>query len=154
MVAAPAFQEITRGALALLGEPSPFDVHRRMAWIDPDDLAKRRAAETDKTPDLKSAAAPVDPFYAGDVPVPDFGGLTMDQVLRSASNVGLRVRLAGSGTAVAQDISPLTRTPAWSTVSVHFEPRTPGVVLTPTIEAAQIELPAVEDGSGSQGGLL
>jgi cell division protein FtsI (penicillin-binding protein 3) len=154
VVAAPAFREITRGALALLGEPSPFDVHRRVAWIDPDDLAKRRAAEGATPPDLKSAAAPVDPFYAGDVPVPDFGGMTMDQVLRSASNVGLRVRLGGSGTAVAQDISPQTRTPAWSTVSVHFEPRTPGVVLAPTIEAAQIELPAVGDDGARQGGLL
>ena len=103
---------------------------------------------------LKAAAPPIDPFYAGDVPVPDFGGMTMDQVRRRATTVGLRVRLGGSGTAVAQDLSPQSRTAAWSTVSVHFEPRTPGVVLTPTIEAAHIEVPDDELSATPRGDLL
>ena len=144
VVAAPAFREIMRGSLALLGVSSPFDVHRRVAWVDPNELSKRRNQQKTRATSLKGIAPPVDPDFAGEVPVPDFGGMTMDQARSTASNVGLRVRLAGSGTAVAQDIEPQTRAPAWTTVNIHFEPRTPGVVLTPSMEAAKIDAPDAE----------
>ncbi len=144
VVAAPAFREIMRGSLALLGEPSPFYVHRRAAWVDPKELARRRTQPATSGRRLRDAAPPIDPDFAGEVPVPDFGGMTMDQARSTALSVGLRVRLAGSGTAVAQDIEPQTRTAAWSTVHIHFEPRTPGVILTPSIEAAGSKAPGIE----------
>jgi cell division protein FtsI (penicillin-binding protein 3) len=154
VIAAPAFREIMRGSLALMGAPSPFDVHRRIAWVDPDELSRRRTQNSEKTKDLREAAPPVDPNFAGKVPVPDFGGMTMDQARRTASNVGLRVRLAGSGTAMAQDIEPQTRAEAWTTVNIHFEPRTPGVVLIPAFEAAQVDAPDAELNATSREDLL
>ncbi|MGM0576597.1 MAG: penicillin-binding protein [Myxococcota bacterium] len=126
VVAAPAFREIMRGALHHLGAPSPFDTGRQVAWLDPDVLANRRAQRPEPRESLDDAAPPVDPDAAGDVPVPDFRGMTMDRVRRLASEVGLNVRLVGSGTARNQDRSPHERVPARSEVTVVFEPRAPG----------------------------
>ncbi len=66
---------------------------------------------------------------AGDVPVPDLRGMTMDQVRQVTADVGLRARLVGSGTARVQDLAPHARIPASSFITVVFEPRAPGTVL-------------------------
>ncbi|MCB9728829.1 MAG: transpeptidase family protein [Deltaproteobacteria bacterium] len=129
VVAAPAFREIMRGALRRLGVPSPMDAGKQVAWIDPETLARRRAIVAPVRRRLSAEAPPVDPGAAGDVPVPDFRGSTMDAVRRAAAEVGLLVHLVGSGTARSQDLSPQTRVPAGSEVTVVFEPRAPGASL-------------------------
>lgn len=129
VVAAPAFREIMQGALRRLGVPSPMDAGRQVAWIDPEELAKRRALVAPQPRRLSAQAPPVDPGAAGDVPVPDFRGLTMDAARRTAAEVGLTVQLVGSGTAKSQDLAPQSRVEAGSEVTVVFEPRAPGASL-------------------------
>ena len=125
VVAAPAFREIMRGALHHLGAPSPYAAGRQVAWLDPQVLALRRAADQPAQRDLTKLAPPVDPVAAGDVPVPDFRGMTMDQAWRAARQVHLTARLVGSGTARTQDLAPHDRVPAGARVTVVFEPRAP-----------------------------
>lgn len=126
VVAAPAFREIMTGALRRLGVPSPMDAGRQVAWIDPEELTRRRAQVAPEAGRPLVQAPPVDPGAAGDVPVPDFRGLTMDAARRTAAEVGLTVHLVGSGTAKSQDLSPESRVEAGSEVTVVFEPRAPG----------------------------
>lgn len=135
VVAAPAFREIMRGSLRLLGVASPMDLGKQVAWIDPDTLAKRRSQPPRQRANLSTARPPIDPTSSGDVPVPAFEGMTMDQVRRMASEVGLRVRMRGSGTATWQDVGAHTRLPAWSPVTVRFVPQAPGALILETAEA-------------------
>lgn len=125
--AAPAFKRIMRWSLRYLGVPSPYDTGKRVAWIDPDDLARRRAQPSDDERDQKLASLkpPVDPSAVGDVQVPDLRGMTKDLVRKAAFEAGLSVRFVGSGVSHAQDIDPHTQVPAWSQVAVSFKPRAP-----------------------------
>lgn len=129
VVAAPAFREIMRGALRHMGVSSPFDAGTQVAGLEPDLLATRRALPPKKDAQLASVAPPVDPLAAGDVPVPDLRGMTMDQVRQLTADIGLRTRLIGSGTARVQDRAPHTRIASGSVITVVFEPRAPGAVL-------------------------
>lgn len=123
--AAPAFRRIMGWSLRHLGVPSPYEASKRVAWIDPATLAKRRTSGGMMTTDGHKEALrpPVDPARVGDVPVPDFRGMTMDQVRAAARAAGLDARLRGSGRASNQDVAPHTRVPAWSPVTVTFAPR-------------------------------
>ncbi len=129
VVAAPAFREIMRGSLRHMGVPSPFDAGTQVAALEPDLLAARRALPPKDKEQRLGTAPPVDPTMAGDVPVPDLRGMTMDQVRQVTADVGLRARLVGSGTARVQDLAPHARIPASSFITVVFEPRAPGTVL-------------------------
>ena len=51
--------------------------------------------------------------------------MTMDEVHRSAAEFGLDVRYVGTGTARSQDLTPNERVPAWSEITIVFEPRAP-----------------------------
>ena len=94
--------------------------------------------------DLQRLAPPVDPAAQGDVPVPDFRGLTMDSAWRLAHQIGLDVRMVGSGTARTQDLAPHHRVPAWSEVTVVFEPRAPGASALREAAALPIAAPLEE----------
>ncbi len=125
--AAPAFRNLMRWSLKYLGVPSPYDTGHKVAWLDPATLAERRAEgrEASAAAPLDRFAPPVDPDDAGDVPVPDFRGMTMDQVRKMAHEHGLKVRYVGTGLARTQDLPAHGRVPAWSTITVVFQPRTP-----------------------------
>ena len=129
VVAAPAFREIMRGSLRHLGVPSPYDDAYQVAAIDPQELQERRSKPKRADESLAEAAPPVDPDHAAEVPVPDFVGMTMDQVRKSAAEFGLDVRYVGSGTARSQDIPPHERVKAWSEITIVFEPRSPDASL-------------------------
>ncbi len=132
VVAAPAFREIMRGSLRHLGIASPYDDEYQMAAIDPQELQKRRSKPKVSQGSLSAAAPPVDPERASEVPVPDFVGMTMDQVRATASEFGLDVHYVGSGTARSQDLAPHTRVEAWSDIRVVFEPRAPDASVAAT----------------------
>jgi len=125
--AAPAFKRIMRWSLRYLGVPSPYDTGKRVAWIDPAELKRRRNAQTEEEKDkaLEALKPPVDPSAVGAVQVPDFRGLTKDVVRKRAFEAGLTVRYMGSGVAVGQDVEPHTQVPAWSQIAVSFKPRAP-----------------------------
>lgn len=139
LFAAPAFRQIMRRTLAYLGVPSPFEAGRQVAWLDPQELKRRRALEEDVDPmvhALSQAAPPVDKTAASDVPVPNFRGLTMDRVRQLANDVGLKVNYVGTGVARTQDTPAHDRVPIWSTVTVTFQPRAPGYKSHPTTAGA------------------
>ncbi|MDP6945957.1 MAG: penicillin-binding transpeptidase domain-containing protein, partial [Myxococcota bacterium] len=129
VVAAPVFREIMRGALRHLGVPSPFDDAHQVAALDPDQLAQRRSKPRAVPKTLVQAAPPLDPDAADDVSVPDFVGMTIDQVTRTASEVGLSVQYVGTGSARSQDLAPHERVRAWSEITIVFEPRAPDASL-------------------------
>ena len=134
VVAAPAFREIMRGSLRHLGVPSPYDDAYQVAAIDPQELQVRRSKPKRTDDSLASAAPPIDPDEAAEVPVPDFVGMTMDQVRRTAAEFGLDVRYIGSGTARSQDLPPHERVAAWSEITIVFEPRSPDASLAATFK--------------------
>ncbi|MEC9072216.1 MAG: penicillin-binding transpeptidase domain-containing protein, partial [Myxococcota bacterium] len=148
--AAPAFKEIMYNSLRLMGVPSPLERDRQVAWLEPDLLKERRRATEKKSETSRSLSPPVDPSSAGDVPVPDFDGLTMDQVRRLAMRSGLGVRLRGTGTATSQSIAAHARVPSWSTVSVDFEPRNAEATrgLRPSAPAGVPSLPNIHGPTG------
>ena len=125
VVAAPAFRRIMRWTLQYLGSPSPFDAGRQLAWLDPDELRRRRAADPERDEVMVDVAPPVSREIAGDVPVPDFTGLTMARARQVAHDVGLGLHLLGSGVAHGQDWPPHERVPAWTEITVTFAPRRP-----------------------------
>jgi hypothetical protein len=129
VVAAPAFREIMRGSLRHLGVPSPFDDAYQVAALDPNLLAKRRSKPKAEHEPLAAMAPPTNPATAGEVPVPDFVGMTMDEVHWTAAEFGLDVRYVGTGTARSQDLTAHGRVPAWSEVTILFEPRAPDATL-------------------------
>ena len=136
VIAAPAFREIMRGALRHLGVPSPYDDSYQVAAIDPQQLQERRSQPKPPEESLAAAAPPVNPDEAAEVPVPDFVGMTMDQVRRTASEFGLDVRYVGTGTARSQDLEPHERVAAWSEITIVFEPRAPDASLAATFKEA------------------
>jgi stage V sporulation protein D (sporulation-specific penicillin-binding protein) len=124
--AAPPFRKITSWSLKYLGVPSPYDSARQVAWVDPVELAKRRAAGkkgADTTGAFVSLAPPTATGASGTVVVPVFKGMTMDKVRQLAYASGLKVTYIGSGLAAQQDLPPNTRVPGWSRVRVLFSPR-------------------------------
>ena len=127
VVAAPAFQKLTKWSLRYLGIPSPYEVGEQIAWLDPEVLAERRKVtpETRAAQGFEHLAPPVDTHFMDQVIVPDFRGMTMDQVRRNAQEVGLNINYVGSGVARHQDHQPQGRTEPWSTVAVFFEKRGP-----------------------------
>ncbi|PIE17430.1 MAG: hypothetical protein CSA66_05855 [Proteobacteria bacterium] len=137
LIAAPTFKRIMAFALDHLGVPSPYATARRQAWLDPDVLAKRRADGDAVADDLAVLAPPVDLDAQGSLPVPDFRGQTMDRVRARAAEVGLEVRLFGTGTAIAQDVPPHTRVPAGTVLTVTFASHAPSLhpPAAPTDEA-------------------
>ncbi|MCA9516923.1 MAG: transpeptidase family protein, partial [Myxococcales bacterium] len=144
LIAAPTFKAIMKFALEHLGVPSPYATATRQAWLDPDVLAQRRAAEPEDPAALDAAAPPIDDAAGGTVPVPDFRGLTMDAVRASAEGAGLQVRLFGTGVATAQDTPAHQRVDAGTVVTVTFESRAPGANEVP--EAAQDAMPPLPGG--------
>jgi stage V sporulation protein D (sporulation-specific penicillin-binding protein) len=122
--AAPSFKRIMRWSLKYLGVPSPYDAGKQVAWNDPAELKKRRAqAPAGKTDTHASLAPPIAASEAGNVAVPSFSGMTMDQVRRLARTSGLIVQYRGSGLARSQDIPTHERVPAWTPITVFFQPR-------------------------------
>ena len=121
LIAAPTFKRIANFALRHLGIASPYVTGKRQAWLNPELLAKRRALKPDAG-QLDRLGPPVSNDQAGDVPVPDFRGVTMDQALILANEIGLAIRLQGSGKAIAQSPAAHLRVPAGSEVVVTFQP--------------------------------
>ena len=120
--AAPAFKRIMRWSLKYLGIPSPYDAGKQIAWNDPDELKQRRALGPEKdTDEFSKLSPPISAEEAGNVVVPSFIGLTMDQVRKLARTTGLSVRYQGSGLAHSQDLPSHERVPAWTPVTVHFQ---------------------------------
>ncbi|MFO0746470.1 MAG: penicillin-binding protein [Myxococcota bacterium] len=117
LIAAPAFRRIMEQALAYLGVKSPFSMAKRQVWLEPDVLAARRDEEEkaadaeahgegDEVDPLESLLPPLAPSPSGEVPVPDFKGLTMGEVRRLAAKMALAVSYVGTGIAVAQSVAP------------------------------------------------
>ena len=69
-----------------------------------------------------SSASTVSPGNGKEVTMPGFIGQPMRAVVASAANLGLNVRVYGSGIAAAQAPSAGTRVPAGTTVVVRFQP--------------------------------
>lgn len=126
LIAAPAFRAIMEKTLAYLGVPSPYVTGKRMAWLDPQVLAERRAEEklaVDADP--MEALAPKVAAAEGRVTVPDFRGLTMAEAKRVAASCGLVVRFEGSGIATAQSVLPSETVEATEGVTVTFRSHLP-----------------------------
>ena len=97
---------------------------QQIAWNDPNELKKRRALRPEKKQDkVSQLAPPIAKSEAGNVAVPSFLGLTMDQVRKLARTTGITVRYRGTGLAHSQDVQTHERVPAWTPVTVFFQPR-------------------------------
>lgn len=125
LVAAPTYRRITQFALTHLGVQSPYATAQRQAWLDPDTLRARREAEPEDRDALAALGPPVDREAGDSVPVPDFRGMTMDQAFVAAAEVGLDLRVLGTGVAFAQDRPAHARVDAGEPVTVTFQPRAP-----------------------------
>ena len=123
--AAPAFRDIMSYSLEYLGISSPFDVGSQVAWLEPQYLEERRAMQRRPEQRLEDLRPPIDASEAGDVPMPDFRGMTMDHVRREAQHRGLRVRYVGSGLVRSQDRVANERYPVGELVTVTLEGRSP-----------------------------
>ncbi|PKN58001.1 MAG: hypothetical protein CVU56_07985 [Deltaproteobacteria bacterium HGW-Deltaproteobacteria-14] len=148
LIAAPAFKPIMEFTLHRLGIASPYATAQRQAWLDPETLRRRRAeAPTDASEDdaLLALAPPVAADQGADVPVPDFRGMTMDRVRAAAAEIGLDLRVLGSGVALTQDVPAYERVAAGTTVTVAFKTRAPGLrapSLDPTRPLPTLPLPS------------
>ncbi|TNF35400.1 MAG: hypothetical protein EP329_06235, partial [Deltaproteobacteria bacterium] len=147
LIAAPAFKAIMKFGLNRLGVASPYATAQRQAWLDPETLRRRRAEEPEDADALLALAPPVDPDQSGNVPVPDLRGMTMDRVREAVSEIGLELRVFGSGVAVTQDIPAFERVPAGTVISVGFETRAPGL-RAPVLDPSQA-LPALPGSAGA-----
>lgn len=132
LIAAPAFKKIMEKTLAYLGVPSPYVTGKRMAWLEPEVLAERRAEEKvqaeDDALDRVRALTPKIATAEGMVTVPDFRGLTMAEVKRLAGEIGLAVRFEGTGIATAQSVLPSETVSATEGVLVTFRSHIPDAV--------------------------
>lgn len=110
LIAAPAFKRIMEKTLAYLGVPSPFITGKRIAWLDPETLGDRRAKENlpsdEEDIDPIEALAPPVTASSGQIPVPDFRGLTMSEARRLAARMGIVVRFDGTGVVTSQSALP------------------------------------------------
>jgi len=127
LIAAPAFKPIMKFTLNRLGIASPYATAQRQAWLDPETLRRRRAEQPDDTDALLALAPPIDPDLSGNVPVPDLRGMTMDRVRQALTEIGLEIRVYGSGVAITQDVPAYDRVPAGTVITVGFETRAPGL---------------------------
>jgi cell division protein FtsI/penicillin-binding protein 2 len=123
LIAAPAFKAIMEKSLAYLGVPSPFVTAKRNVWLDPKQLAERRALEA-VVPEPREPAMRVEPTD-GQVPAPDFRGLTMGEAVRLAAEVGVAIRVEGTGVATAQSVLPTEMVDAKAGVLVTFTSHLP-----------------------------
>ncbi|MFT7581251.1 MAG: cell division protein FtsI/penicillin-binding protein 2 [Myxococcota bacterium] len=125
LIAAPTFRRIAEWALPHLGIPSPYATGSRQAWLDPEILAERRKIVEETVDPLAEMAPPVDLSQGGDVPVPDFRGMTMDRARQAASEVGLAIRVHGSGIVLAQSTPAHERHATGTVVTLTFQSRLP-----------------------------
>jgi cell division protein FtsI (penicillin-binding protein 3) len=118
-VAGPVFKRIASKALAYLGVRP--DRQRALAEKQKPprsvSMARDGYLDTDPAPPLPDARAAV----GATILIPDFTGMSIIEVISEAQRVGLKVKLMGSGRAVAQSPGP-GPTRMKTTCRVSFRP--------------------------------
>lgn len=109
-VAGPVFKEIGQWALANLG----IQPELRLAGSDTVTKVKKSSSVREMRPLLE--------IQQGDNRLPDFRGLTIREVLKDISSLGLDITFEGSGRAFDQDPKPGVPMDGITSVKVRFRP--------------------------------
>ena len=112
VVAAPVFRDVAHAALNLLRIPP------QIRWAEKE-IEIVHEASTAETMDIEEPVA-----MLPETGIPDFGGLTMREVLIESRSLGLEASLEGTGLAVRQDPPAGTEADQTRRITVFFEPPT------------------------------